>query len=126
MKREDSGMRIWVDDERPMPSDWVGITHHFKTSAAAVLWLEHLEGEIALLPDDRREPFRAMFFTEVSLDHDLGGDDNGFVVLDWMIEHDLWPNMLTIHTANIPARQRMLAAANAESPDWVDMRVIYW
>lgn len=66
----------------------------------------------------------AQSIEEVSLDHDLGGEDNGMRVLDWMIHENVWPKTLTIHTSNPPARKRMLAAANAEAPDWVQIFVI--
>ena len=61
----------------------------------------------------------------MSLDHDLGGDDTGFLVLNWMISENIWPSVLTIHTANPVARKRMLAAANAEAPASTEIFVIY-
>ena len=100
-------MKLWVDDERPAPDDsWS--TAKDSHSARVVLALCHLA---------RLE--------EVSLDHDLGGEDNGMIVLNCMADHAVWPATLTIHTANPPARERMLAAANADAPDWVDINVIY-
>lgn len=107
-------MRIWVDDERPAPD---GTWTVAKDSASAISHL-YMIGTPAV---------RAMGDTleEVSLDHDLGGDDTGFKVLDWMIQWAEWPQELTIHTANPVARKRMLAAANAEAPEWVKISVIY-
>lgn len=103
-------MKLWVDDKRPAPDDsWTPA----ETSEEAIEMLV-----LSQLPmwDDP--------LIEVSLDHDLGGDDTGFKVLDWMIEHKVWPKTLTIHTSNPPARKRMLQAANHEAPDWVDIFVI--
>lgn len=116
-------MKIWVDDERPMP--WTdGIKDinriHAKTSAEAILWLEAWRRNNA----QRDRPLSYMI-DEVSLDHDLGGDDTGMKVLDWMIEHEVWPQELTIHTSNPPARKQMLAAANAEGPPEMKISVIY-
>lgn len=104
-------MKLWVDDERPAPDDsWVVS----KTSgeAKARLWCSL---GLSIAPWD-----------EISLDHDLGGEDTGMLVLDYMAEHGIWPRVLTIHTANPPARDRMLRAANAEAPDEVDIFVKYW
>lgn len=111
-------MRLWVDDERTMPTSWpLDIWNiHAKTSDEAIEWLESYRRYNA----ERDRPLGYMI-EEVSLDHDLGGDDTGFKVLDWMIEHEVWPQVLTIHTSNPPARKRMLQAANHEAPAWVEI-----
>lgn len=101
-------MKLWVDDERPAPDEsWI----RAYSSDGAVL---HLIAHAA-------EPI-----DEISLDHDLGGDDTGMIVLNWMIDNGVWPKTLTIHTSNPPARKRMLAAAHAEAPDWVDIYIKTW
>ncbi len=104
-------MKLWVDDERPAPDDtWdVALTSDEAIEILALSQLPMWEDEL----------------DEISLDHDLGGDDTGFKVLDWMIDNNVWPKVLTIHTSNPPARQRMLAAANAEAPEDVEIYVIY-
>lgn len=99
-------MRLWVDDERPAP---LGFTHWAKTSQEAIAALRLMNLTVQV--------------DEVSLDHDLGGDDTGMKVLQHFIDYDNWPDTLTIHTANPPARKRMLAAANAEAPSWVEIYV---
>lgn len=114
-------MRIWVDDERPMPWDPYHVAHvHAETSEEAIRWLEAWRRN----NEQRGRPL-GYLINEVSLDHDLGGDDTGMKVLNWMIENEVWPQELTIHTANPVARKRLLAAANAEAPDWVKISVIY-
>jgi hypothetical protein len=103
-------MRLWVDDERSAPEGWFVA----ETSQGAIAFLQdYLDGHVFGVLE------------EISLDHDLGGDDTGMKVLDWMVEHNVWPKTLTIHTSNPPARQRMLAAANAEAPPYVEIYVIY-
>lgn len=103
-------MKLWVDDERPAPDEtWLVAT--FSDEAKGFLRLARAAGT---------------FIEEISLDHDLGGDDTGMKVLDWMIQENLWPKVLTIHTANPPARQQMLRAASAEAPYWVDIYIKYW
>ena len=99
-------MKLWVDDERPAPdATWVVAT----TSEEAISRLSAM----------------ADVFEEVSLDHDLGGDDTGMKVVDWMASWGFWPKVVTIHTANPPARDRMLAAVNAEAPASTEIYVIY-
>lgn len=107
--------RLWVDDERPAPEDW----YWAKTSIDGIAFLE-------------LAAYSGWTVVEVSLDHDLGIDpdteieDNGFKVLDWIIENGAWPTVLTIHTANPPARERMLRAANATAPESVDIYIKTW
>lgn len=104
-------MKLWVDDLRTPPDDtWVwakdaqtAISHLYMAGVPAVM--EHLE--------------------EVSLDNDLGGPEEGKHVLEWMCSWDVWPDVLTIHTSNRPAREEMLRAANAEAPMSTDIYVIY-
>lgn len=72
-------MRLWVDDLRPAPEGWTWV----KTSADA----------IAALADTRPQ--------EMSLDHDLGGDDTSRAVVLWLCEHeDRWPPVTHVHSAN--------------------------
>jgi hypothetical protein len=118
-------VKIWVDDERPVPDDsWTLAT----TSAEAFEQLAPVAG-------DPPELFGAepVILDEVSLDGDLGiidgVEDNGEFVLDYIIEHKVWPRILTIHTQNSVKRARMLAAAKsigADAPEGVVIRVKYW
>src|SRR5688500_12240166 len=89
-------MRLWVDDERPAPKGWLAVT----TSDAALDILE--KGDV----------------TEVSLDHDLGDDDNGYRVITWIEEKvftdsSYRPPSIAIHTSNPSARVKMELAAAA-------------
>lgn len=104
-------MKLWVDDERPAPDN----TWTVATSSEQAISHLYMLGTPAVNG----------VFEEVSLDHDLGGDDTGMIVLDWMMSWDYWPAVLTIHTANPPARERMLRAANAEAPESTEIYVIY-
>lgn len=100
-------MKLWVDDERPAPDgeDWLSVRSSQRAIETIKRW------------DEARATHQGVTrLEEVSLDHDLGGEDTGFKVLDWMIEHNIWPEVLTIHTSNPPARKRMLQAANVEAP----------
>lgn len=75
-------MKLWVDDLRPAPSGWVWS----KTSRNTIdTLLLSGPGGVA----------------EMSLDHDLGGDDTTRPVVLWLCEHpDYWPAAVRVHSAN--------------------------
>ena len=87
-------MKVWLDDERHEPATWV----RARTATEAITLLA--TGGVQ----------------EISLDHDLGEDaaGTGYDVLTWIeravVEHALQPPTIFVHTANPPARIRMLAA----------------
>jgi hypothetical protein len=90
---------LWIDDERQVPE---GFTHWAKTSQQAIDILSaHRpeEGVIAL----------------ICFDHDLGYDptdghpslegdnptyDDTRRVVEWMVEHNVWPEMAIVHSHN--------------------------
>jgi hypothetical protein len=77
-------MKIWVDDIRTPPDDsWLWL----KTSSEARFALVYLK-HYGLRPE------------EMSLDHDLGGDDTTRPIVLWMCEHDFWPVEVRVHSAN--------------------------
>ena len=87
-----SGMKVYLDDERPTPPGWVPV----RWPAEAIRLLE--TGEV----------------TEISLDHDLGDDTRGtgYTVILWLEEavatRGFRPPLIAVHTANASARQKML------------------
>jgi len=91
-------MRVFLDDKRPAPAGWT-----------LVRWPEEV---IALLETGDVE--------ELSLDHDLGDDRHGtgYDVLTWIEEAVATrgfrpPPIITVHSANLAGRLRMLAAIAA-------------
>ena len=88
-------MKLYLDDEREAPKDWVLV----KTVEAA----------INMLKTGRVE--------EISLDHDLGNEFlNGMDVLRWL-EGSYWIDnfhipYVRIHTANVAVREKMQSAAD--------------
>lgn len=110
-------MKLWVDDERPAPDRTWRVA---RTSADAIDVLYHQGCE----PPNLKSGESDDWIEEISLDHDLGGDDTGFKVIDWMVEWAEFPPVITVHTSNPPARKRMLAALNAEAPREVQIFVI--
>jgi hypothetical protein len=87
--------KLWVDDLREPPDrDWTWV----KTSADAIRLME-LCGNKALPHGERA------YWGEISLDHDLGGEDTTRPVVMWMCEHDYWPMIVHVHTANPVGRE---------------------
>ena len=89
-------IKVYLDDERPTPEGWIGAR-----------WPSEV---IKLLETDN--------VTHLSLDHDLGGwkyekEPTGMDVLTWLEEKvgtGEWTKeipVITLHTANPVARQRM-------------------
>lgn len=95
-------MKLWLDDqeERRAPRGWTIA----RTSKEA----------IALLSTEVVE--------EISIDHDLGGKDEGIKVVDWMIEHNTFPKTIHVHSWN-PYRantmcQALRVATNSRVDRW--------
>jgi hypothetical protein len=106
-------MNLWIDDERPSPdTSWTIAT----TSASAI---EILHAWVSM-----RNLLHAQNFSDleiVSFDHDLGGDDTTRPVLLWMIENEVWPKILRVHTANPVGRQWLLGTADRYAPMEVEI-----
>ncbi len=85
------GIKIYLDDERPAPSGWIGV----RWPEEAIRLLE--TGDV----------------TELSLDHDLGDDRHGtgYDVILWLEEavalRGFRPPRITVHSANSSAREKM-------------------
>jgi hypothetical protein len=77
-------VKIWVDDIRTPPDDtWIWK----KTSAGSIEFLEYCKSE-------------HFSIFEMSLDHDLGGDDTTRPIVLWCCENDFWPVEVRVHSAN--------------------------
>jgi hypothetical protein len=87
MWMEYKAMKIWVDDIRTPPRDWITDFAWCKTSWTAIILLESY----------RQEGVRPEF---MSLDHDLGGDDTSRAIVLWMCENEFWPKKVVVHSAN--------------------------
>lgn len=93
------GIKIWVDDVRPMPSE--GFTHHCWRVDNTIWFIEHNWNNIVY----------------ISLDHDAGryaqyGGDY-IKILDWIEEYCYTHNIskppfkITLHTQNAVGAQNM-------------------
>ena len=80
-----SNMKLWVDDIRKMPKHY---HYHAKTSKEAIVILQKMR------------------ISEISLDHDLGEEENGtgYDVAKWIekaaYHKAIQPIIMHIHTAN--------------------------
>ena len=84
-------MKLYLDDERSVPDGWI-----------LVRW-----------PDEAIALLKTGQVTDISLDHDLGDDDQGtgYDVILWIEEavatRQFTPPTITVHSANASARQKM-------------------
>ena len=91
-------MRVWLDDIRPAPKDWV--------------WCKTVtEAQIAL---------RSGTVENLSLDHDLGAqpDGDGIKLVLWLCEDGRhWPkNKPTVHSRNPVGAENMMALIERYGP----------
>lgn len=104
--------KLWVDDERPAPDDTWMVAENSDTAKRF----------LALQWECLNETY-----TEVSLDHDLGGDDTSMKIIDFLEEFPhLWPQSVTIHTQNPVGRDNLTRAINANAPQDVDIFLYWW
>ena len=88
-------IKVFLDDMRTEPEGWVLV----KTAREAIELLQTNDVE------------------EISLDHDLGEEENGtgYDVISWLekevYQSNFSPPVIHIHTANPVARERMKAGA---------------
>ena len=88
-------MRLFLDDERPTPEGW----KRAYTAKDCIFNLQY------------------MYVEELSLDHDLGAEENGtgYDVVLWIEEQVFTnpfynpPKQIYVHSSNSSARQKMLA-----------------
>jgi hypothetical protein len=87
-------VKLWVDDVREAPPGWV----RSYNSKEAIDFLKGFWEEVE----------------DVSLDHDLGGEDTGMKVLifiEYMVAIEQYPApIITIHSWNPVGRERMESA----------------
>lgn len=82
--------RLFVDDQRD--PEWFG-----------------LEGwTVARSSSEAIEILRGGDVVQCSLDHDLGGDDTGYIVICWMEENNVFPvDGIFVHSANPVGKARI-------------------
>lgn len=94
-----NSVRLWLDDLRPAPEGWV---HAYSVNAAI-------------------EVMRSQRVSTASLDHDLGvhafNGGDGVALVDWMVEHEVWPNEgIRVHSFNPVGSRNMLRTIDRYSP----------
>jgi hypothetical protein len=81
-------MKLWVDDLREPPGWNDGQWVWAKTSLEAIACIKW-----------------GSPITEMSLDHDLGGDDTTRPLILFLCEYGGWPDKVVVHTANPVGRE---------------------
>lgn len=94
-------VQVWLDDERPMPSDY---DVHVRTAEEAIALLK--SGTVS----------------KISLDHDLGQEKTGYDVAKWIEENAINGTLnklnVRIHTQNPVGNQNILAAIRNAYRHW--------
>ena len=90
-------MRLYVDDLRPVPEDWL-IARNYDFAIRVM----------TLLP-----------LTAISLDHDLGEGKTGYDIAKWMVEHNVCPQHIYCHSANPVGRFNILQLLEHYAPEGV-------
>lgn len=98
-----SAVRMWLDDERPMPVDF---DMHVRTAKEAI------------------EAIKSGRVAEASLDHDLGGEENGTgyevakFIEEAAFQGALAPMRISVHSANPIGRNNMNMCINNAMRYW--------
>lgn len=81
--------KLWIDDIRKPPaSDWLWAV----SSQEAIFFFQTISN-----------------ISEVSFDHDLGGDDTTRPVILWLCENpDKWPDYCSVHSMNPIGREWLI------------------
>lgn len=95
-------MKLWVDDLRPPPDSRPSPYNPGETISDGWWWAKNSKAAIHSLSYHHRMKTP---FEELSLDHDLGGDDTTRPIVLWMIEHNVWPQKISVHSANPAGRE---------------------
>lgn len=75
--------KLWIDDLRLPPEGW----DWAKSSHEAIDLIDNYNGG----------------YETISFDHDLGGEDTGMLVLNWMandLPAERWPSRILVHSYN--------------------------
>lgn len=88
-------MKLYLDDYRKPPNGWT----------------------LATTADECIEVLKSGLVTELSLDHDLAGEKTGYEVVKWMVENNVFPPLIIIHTMNPVGRQRMFDTILRYAPE---------
>jgi hypothetical protein len=119
-------MRLWFDDIRREPPGWVwartvdAAKDFLETGLVDECSLDHDMGLHELDPDeDDDDPEYWDKLIDVAHALKPRHEENGYDLVNWMIEHDLVPELVRIHSWNPNGRDRMAARLNRAGYDCV-------
>lgn len=96
--------RLWVDDLRTPPDSRPHPYNAGQTISDGWWWARTSKQAINSLSYHNAGPGER--YDEMSLDHDLGGDDTTRPVVLWLCEHpQAWPDRVVVHSANPVGRE---------------------
>lgn len=86
---------IYIDDERKSPSS------EFYGGNYEVASCRTYQGAINVLTELDGTEFG------IDLDHDLGEEKTGYDICEYMLEYDIWPEVIYLHSQNSVGRANM-------------------
>jgi len=118
-------MKVYLDDVRPAPFGWERVY----TAAGAIEQLRIGDVEAISLDHDLAEEH----YDQALFDHvDLYGyedirpmlkEPTGYDVALWMVENDVWPEEIILHTMNPVGRNDMFKLLNNYAPNHVSITI---
>lgn len=89
--------KLWIDDERKPPEGW--------------LWSKDYDDAVYILS-------LKWVFEWVSFDHDLGEGKDGYDVVKWIAEENIWPSIrnIAVHTHNPVGAKNICGVVNRYGP----------
>lgn len=94
-------LNIYLDDVRKAPVGFTLASNYRQ----CIRMLEINKGNVEIL----------------SLDHDLGAKKSGYDVARWMVENNVFPNIIHLHTANPVGRDNMYQLLMRYKPEHVEV-----
>ena len=88
-------MKLWIDDIRPAPEGWY--------------WANTVAEGLGILTGPE-------FVSEVSFDHDMGGDMTTRPIVMHLAEHGGWPPVCRVHSQNNVGREWIEGMVNYYGP----------
>jgi hypothetical protein len=117
-------VRIYLDDVRKAPDGWQRV----KTADACIAALkcggvDELSLDHDLADEHYPEASAGMYGGNGAPQYDSYREKTGFAVVEWMIENDVWPSLIILHTMNPVGRDNMRRAIERHAPKGVTCEV---
>ena len=104
-----------MDDLRPPPDSYPSPGNPGETISPSWWWAQTSKAAIDTLSYHNGCGINP--YDEISLDHDLGGEDTTRPVVLWMCEHDVWPGTIYVHSSNPVGVDWLIGMCERYAPD---------